>query len=240
MSMFRKKDEFFIFVFCLQHVQNKCSQLFTFHFYPFFILWLKTFASLNVTDEHGRFKVLRKIGKAQKKNTTWAFRFGNKFKENSPKKILKIKKKKNASPLNWTEMFGTLLYWDQDTLNNRMDGWKQKEGLTSHWEGSNNGIGAPEANPTGKVLQQAWNGSRGAGCWGLEAHGGAVGCQEDFPHRLQTSLTLRGEGAPGAERRRKRKQKSQGAKSIFTFERSKKKDNEKGELGSLYFKSAVK
>lgn len=69
-----------------------------------------------------------------------------------------------------------------------------KEGLKSHWEGSNNGVGAPEADAAGKLLQQAGDGAGGAGHRGLEADGGAVGCQEDFPHRLQAGLTLRGEG----------------------------------------------
>lgn len=75
-----------------------------------------------------------------------------------------------------------------------MDGWRQKEDLKSHWEGSDDGVGAPEADPAGKLLQQTGDGAWGAGCWGLEANSGAVGCQEDFPHRLQTGLTLRGEG----------------------------------------------
>lgn len=88
-----------------------------------------------------------------------------------------------------------------DMLNRLwMDGWKQKECLKSHWQGSDDGVGAPEADSAGELFQQASDGARGAGRRGLEAHSGAVGCQEDFPHRLQTGLTLRGEGTPGEER----------------------------------------
>lgn len=91
-----------------------------------------------------------------------------------------------------------------------MDGWMDgsRKRVWSHIErGSNDGIGGPEADPAGELLQQAGDGAGGAGCWGLEANRGAVGRQEDFPHRLQTGLTLRGEGTPGGERgRRERNQ----------------------------------
>lgn len=66
--------------------------------------------------------------------------------------------------------------------------------------GSDDGVGAAEADPAGKLLQEAGDGAGGAGRRGLEADGGAVGRQEDFPHRLQTGLTLRGEGTPGEGR----------------------------------------
>lgn len=92
-----------------------------------------------------------------------------------------------------------------------MDGWKQ-ECLKSHWEGSDDRVGAPEANPAGELLQQAGDGARGAGRRGLEAHGGAVGRQEDFPHRLQTGLTLRGEGTPAEERGRREGEETRGSK----------------------------
>lgn len=55
---------------------------------------------------------------------------------------------------------------------------------------SDDGVGASEADPTGELLQQAGDGAGGAGRRGLEAHGGAVGRQEDFPHCLQTGLAL--------------------------------------------------
>lgn len=91
-----------------------------------------------------------------------------------------------------------------------MDGWMDgsRKRVWSHIErGSNDGIGGPEADPAGELLQQAGDGAGGAGCWGLEANRGAVGRQEDFPHRLQTGLTLGGEGTPGGERgRRERNQ----------------------------------
>ena len=97
----------------------------------------------------------------------------------------------------WIEQRYLALYC---TESRHVDGWKQEEGLKSHWGGSDDGVGASEADPTGKLLQQAGDGSRGALRWRLEAHGGAVGCQEDFPHCLQTGLALRGEGKPGEGR----------------------------------------
>lgn len=94
----------------------------------------------------------------------------------------------------WIEQRYLALYCTESRHESTVDGWKQKEGLKSHWGGgSDDGIGASEANPAGKLLQQTGNGAGGAGCRGLEAHSGAVGCQEDFPHRFQTRLTLWGE-----------------------------------------------
>lgn len=99
----------------------------------------------------------------------------------------------------WTEQRRLALYCTESRhVVSTVDGWKRKEGLKSHWEGSDDGVGAPEADPAGKLLQQAGDGARGAGRRGREADGGAVGCQEDFPHRLQAGLTLRGEGTHSA------------------------------------------
>lgn len=78
-------------------------------------------------------------------------------------------------------MFGT---FESRRVASTADGWKRKEGLMSHSEGSDDGVCSPQADPAGKLLQQAGDGPRGAGRRGLEAHGGAVGRQEDFPHRL--------------------------------------------------------
>lgn len=55
---------------------------------------------------------------------------------------------------------------------------------------SDDGVVGAEADAAGELLQQAGDGARGAGGRRLEAHCGAVGGQEDFPHRLQTGLTL--------------------------------------------------
>lgn len=111
----------------------------------------------------------------------------------------------------WIEQRCLALYCTESRqVESTVDGWKQKEGLKSHWEGSNDGVGAPKADPSGELLQQAGDGAGGAGRGGLEAHGGAVGCQEDFPHRLQTGLTLRGEGTPGEETGRRKGRKEGG------------------------------
>lgn len=55
---------------------------------------------------------------------------------------------------------------------------------------SDNGVVGSEADPTGKLLQQAGDGAGRAGRRRLEAHCGAVGGQEDLPYRLQTGLAL--------------------------------------------------
>lgn len=67
--------------------------------------------------------------------------------------------------------------------------------------GSDDGVVGSEADPAGKLLQQARDGAGRAGRRGLETDCGAVGGQEDFPHRLQTGLALGGEGTPGEESR---------------------------------------
>lgn len=61
---------------------------------------------------------------------------------------------------------------------------------------SDDNVGASEAHPSGELLQQAGDGAGRAGCRGPQAHGGAVGRQEDFPHGLQAGLTLRGKRTP--------------------------------------------
>lgn len=68
-------------------------------------------------------------------------------------------------------------------------------------QGSDDGVVGSEADPAGELLQQARDGAGRAGRRGLETDCGAVGGQEDFPHRLQTGLALRGEGTPGEESR---------------------------------------
>lgn len=67
--------------------------------------------------------------------------------------------------------------------------------------GSDDGVVGSEADPAGELLQQARDGAGRAGRRGLETDCGAVGGQEDFPHRLQTGLALGGEGTPGEESR---------------------------------------
>lgn len=120
--------------------------------------------------------------------------FENKIKEDSRKKQ---NIKSNASPLNRDVWHFIVL--SPDMNRPWMDGSRKR--VWRHIEGSlDDGVGASEANPTGKLLQQARDGTGGAGCRGLEAHGGAVGRQEDFPHRFQTGLTLWGERTPGEEK----------------------------------------
>ena len=63
-------------------------------------------------------------------------------------------------------------------------------------------VGSPEAHTAGKLLQEPRDGSGGAGGRRLEAHGGAVGGQEELPHRLQPGLALRQEATPGEGRGR--------------------------------------
>lgn len=77
-----------------------------------------------------------------------------------------------------------------------MDGRRLEGSPKSHWKSLDDGVGATQTHPTGKLLQQAGDGTGRAGRRGLEANSGAVGCQEELPHRLQTGLTLRGERTP--------------------------------------------
>lgn len=108
----------------------------------------------------------------------------------------------------WTEQRCLALYCSETrhTESNGDNAWMDRWMEARMWvwnhieRGSNDGIGGPETNPAGELLEQARDGTRGAGSWGFKANRRAVGCQEDFPHRLQTGLTLRGEGTPGEEK----------------------------------------
>lgn len=55
---------------------------------------------------------------------------------------------------------------------------------------SDNGVGASEADTTGKLLQQTRDGSRWTWKGGLQPHCGAVSSQEQLPYCLQPSPSL--------------------------------------------------
>lgn len=71
--------------------------------------------------------------------------------------------------------------------------------MGSQRKSSNDGVAATEADPAGKLLQQAGDGAGRAGGRGPEAHGGAVGGQEDLSNRLQAGLAFRRQQAPAGE-----------------------------------------
>lgn len=133
------------------------------------------------------------------------------------------------------EKFGTLLYsvqmwWIVPGLGRSSgveDGWREAGRSRG---GSDDGVGPPEADAAGKLLQQAGDGTGGAGRRRLEAHGGAVGGQEDFPHRLQTGLPLRREGTPGEERDGRKGVMEKGGVGIRERGGSKVRDRGWGEL----------
>lgn len=53
-----------------------------------------------------------------------------------------------------------------------------------------NRVGASQANATSKLLQQTRDGSRWTWKGGFQPHRGAVSCQEQLSHCLQTGLPL--------------------------------------------------
>lgn len=71
-------------------------------------------------------------------------------------------------------------------------------------EGSDNGVGATKADPTGKLLQQAWDGTGRAWRWRFESYCRAIGWKEQFPHCLQSHLPIGYKCAPRKKRERRK------------------------------------
>lgn len=79
--------------------------------------------------------------------------------------------------------------------------WVEMMGATE--EGSDNGVGATKANPTGKLLQQAWDGTGRAWRWRFKSYCRAIGWKEQLPHCLQPHLPFRYKCAPTKKREKK-------------------------------------
>ncbi len=125
---------------------------------------------------------------------------------------IRVRRKELLEAKRWKRGWKNTLYsFCTIKMRRKKKRWHEKSWGCVSWvkfigttmEGSDNGISATKADPTGKLLQQAWDGTGRAWSRWLESYCRAVGSKEQLPHCLQPHLPFRYKCAPTMKREKK-------------------------------------